>query len=41
MKVAAKEADETKYWLKLCEKSKNYPYDASLSEDLLVIIKIL
>ena len=41
MKIAAKEADETKYWLMLCEKSKNYPYDASLSEDVLVIIKIL
>jgi four helix bundle protein len=41
MKIAAKEADETKYWLKLCEKSTNYPYNASLSENVLVIIKIL
>ncbi len=25
LKFAAKEADETEYWLKLCKKSKNYP----------------
>jgi four helix bundle protein len=25
MKIAAKEADETEYWLMLCEKSKDYP----------------
>jgi four helix bundle protein len=25
MKIAAKEADETEYWLLLCSKSKNYP----------------
>jgi four helix bundle protein len=24
-KVAAKEADETEYWLQICKKSKNYP----------------
>ena len=23
--IAAKEADETEYWLMLCQKSKNYP----------------
>jgi four helix bundle protein len=25
MKIAAKEADETEYWLTLCEMSKSYP----------------
>ena|ERR1700754_1297887 len=25
MKIAAKEADETQYWLMLCEHSENYP----------------
>jgi four helix bundle protein len=25
MKIAAKEADETNYWLTLCEMSKTYP----------------
>ena len=25
MKIAAKEADETEYWLLLCKNSKNYP----------------
>ncbi len=26
MKIAAKELEETKYWLLLCEKSPNYPF---------------
>ena len=25
MKIAAKEADETEYWLELCQCAKNYP----------------
>jgi four helix bundle protein len=25
LKIAAKEADETEYWLQICKKSKNYP----------------
>lgn len=41
LKIAAKEADETKYWLILCEKSKNYPNTETLSEKLLSIQKIL
>lgn len=27
LKIAAKEADETEYWLLLCKASKNYPFD--------------
>jgi four helix bundle protein len=41
MKIAAKEADETKYWLTLCKMSKSYPYDNSLDEKLQSILNIL
>lgn len=41
LKIAAKEADETEYWLLLCENSKNYPIDISLKEDIRSIIKVL
>ena len=41
MKIAAKEADETEYWLYLCELSKNYPYDKNLKEKLQSIINII
>jgi four helix bundle protein len=41
MKIAAKEADETEYWLILCEMSKNYPKADNLKEKLQSIIKII
>jgi four helix bundle protein len=41
MKIAAKAADETDYWLLLCSESGNYPYDNSLHNELLEIIKII
>jgi four helix bundle protein len=41
MKIAAKEADETEYWLLLCKESKNYPFDESLLEELKHIIFVL
>lgn len=41
MKIAAKEADETDYWLLLCRESENYPYDDSLHNELLEILKII
>ena len=41
MKIAAKEAEETKYWLLLCKKSQWYPNPDTLLEKLQVIIKIL
>jgi four helix bundle protein len=34
LKIAAKEADETEYWLQLCQKSEKYP----TPDDLLVKI---
>lgn len=41
LKIAAKEADETEYWLLLCKKAKNYPYDPELETGLLSILKLL
>lgn len=41
MKVAAKEADETEYWLLLCNSSEGYPKCDQLLSDCLSIIKIL
>lgn len=41
MKIAAKEADETEYWIALCAGSKNYPNTEALNTKLREIIKIL
>ena len=41
LKISAKEANETDYWLKLCHKAKNYPNPDGLSEMLLSIQKLL
>jgi len=41
MKIAAKEADETEYWLTLCEMSKKYPHKNELNEKLKSIINII
>jgi hypothetical protein len=41
MKIAAKEADETEYWLLLCDKSDGYPDCKELLEDCISIIKVL
>ena len=40
-KIASKEADETEYWLTICQHSKNYPNPDRLQEDLTSIIKII
>lgn len=40
-KIAAKEIEETKYWLILCDKSSNYPDCKHLSEKLFEIEKIV
>jgi four helix bundle protein len=40
LKIAAKEAEETKYWLLLCEKSINYP-PHTLHSSLISIKKLL
>ncbi len=41
LKIAAKEAEETEYWLLLCKHSKNYYYDEALYNQLIQIKKIL
>jgi four helix bundle protein len=41
MKIAAKEADETEYWLLLCKKSYNISGCDELLEHIISIIKVL
>ena len=45
VKIAAKEIEETKYWLLLCEKAPTYPFDESLKPKItelgLIVYKIL
>ena len=41
LKIAAKEADETEYWLLLCERAKKYPYNPILMTKLISIKKLL
>ena len=41
MKIAAKEADETEYWLLLCQLSKAYPNCEILQKEIVDIIKVL
>ena len=41
LKIAAKEAEETEYWLILCERSVNYPSSKELYDVLISIKKLL
>ena len=41
MKIAAKECDETSYWMLLCREAKNYPDPEGLLEEVTVINRIL
>jgi four helix bundle protein len=41
LKIAAKEADETEYWLLLCKRSEGYPDCDDLLNDCCSIIKVL
>ncbi|WP_310555350.1 four helix bundle protein [Flavobacterium sp.] len=41
LKIAIKEADETEYWLFLCDAHKSYPNCKELLNDLSEILKIL
>ena len=41
IKIAAKEADETQYWLTLCNRSGSYPDCTALEEKLVEIQKII
>ena len=40
-KIAAKEAEETEYWLMLCNYADNYPFDETLMAKLKEIQKII
>ncbi|MBP1676733.1 MAG: hypothetical protein H6Q20_1292 [Bacteroidetes bacterium] len=40
-KIAAKEAEETEYWLLLCQHSENYPFDSQLLEEIKDIQRII
>ena len=41
IKIAAKELEETKYWLYLCKHSKTYPFDEKLELQITEIGKII
>lgn len=41
LKIAAKEADETEYWLSLCKQSTSYPNPDLLLETITAIQKLL
>jgi len=41
LKIAAKEADETEYWLELCKQSENYPDPDGLLIQIVSIKKLL
>ncbi|MDR1585436.1 MAG: four helix bundle protein [Prevotellaceae bacterium] len=41
LKIAAKEADETDYWLSLCKFSEHYPFDSALLDEVKSIQKVL
>ena len=41
IKIAAKEADETEYFLLLCQFSKSYPFNQMLLDKVQAIIRVL
>ncbi|MBL0334566.1 MAG: four helix bundle protein [Chitinophagaceae bacterium] len=41
LKIAVKEANETVYWLKICEAVETYPYLSSLNEKAVELIRII
>ncbi|MCX6266262.1 MAG: four helix bundle protein, partial [Bacteroidetes bacterium] len=41
LKIAAKEADETEYWLLLCKHSQSYPSPEQLIEKIISLKKLL
>jgi four helix bundle protein len=41
LKIALKEAEETEYWLELCNFSKNYPKPGALLDEIISVLKML
>jgi four helix bundle protein len=40
-KIAYKEAEETAYWLKLCQHAESYPFEQDMMDDVQSIIRVL
>jgi len=41
LKIAAKEVEETDYWLQLCKQSESYPFDVKLELKMVSVQKLL
>ena len=41
MKIAVKEANETWYWMLICEKNDSYPFDVTLKKLVEELIRII
>ena len=41
MKIAVKEANETLYWLLICERAENYPMEINLKNSSEALIRII
>ena len=41
LKIAAKEAEETEYWLMLCKESPHYPNPETILDELQSIIRVI
>ncbi|MBB6110869.1 four helix bundle protein [Mucilaginibacter lappiensis] len=40
-KIAYKEAEETRYWLRLCQQAESYPFEQAMLDDIQSIVKVL
>ncbi|MEZ2334078.1 four helix bundle protein [Mucilaginibacter sp. RCC_168] len=40
-KIAYKEAEETRYWLRLCQQADSYPFEEGMLGDIQSIVKVL
>jgi four helix bundle protein len=40
-KIAYKEAEETRYWLRLCQQADSYPFEEGMLDDIQSIVKVL
>jgi four helix bundle protein len=40
-KIAYKEAEETQYWLRLCQSAETYPFEQTMLDEVQSIIRIL
>jgi four helix bundle protein len=40
-KIAYKEAEETRYWLRLCQQADSYPFEQGMLDDIQSIVTVL